>query len=112
MELDLDGKTYYEVCDYELLRKHIGELLQEVQRIKSSGDLDFAREMVEFFGVKIDKELHEQVLERYKKLNIKPHTAFINPKLELDDSGTVVLSYPKNFAKQMLEYSRDYSELS
>ncbi len=111
MKLDLDGKTYYKICDYEILRKHIGELLQEVQRIKSSGDLDFAQEMVEFFGVKIDKELHKQVLERYKKLNIKPYSAFINPKLELDDSGAVVLSYPKNFAKQMLEYSRDYSEL-
>jgi dipeptidyl-peptidase-3 len=110
-ELDFNIKTFYDICDYSLLRKHIGELLQEIQRIKSSGDFEFAREMVEFFGVKIDKELHEEVLERYEKLNIKPYSAFINPKLKLDGSGNVVLSYQKSFTEQMLEYSRDYSDI-
>lgn len=110
------GKTYIFINDYEKMRILIGELLAEIQRIKSEGDLVSAREMVEQYAVKVDPELHKEVLERYGKLNIAPYKGFVNPvyKAERDAGGTITeiaLSYSEGYAEQMMRYSRDYSHL-
>lgn len=109
-------KTYVVINDYERLRELFGELLREVQRIKSQGDFNAAKAMIESYGVKLDKDLHEEVLRRYKKLNIAPYAGFINAELVpvLDshqDIVDVVVNYPKNFTEQMLYYAKEHSFL-
>ena len=111
-----DGKTYVKVNDYERVRTLFGELLAEVQRIKSTSDLEAARRLVEDYGVKVDPALHAEVLERYKKLNLAPYKGFVNPRYEAvtDAQGNIVdvkVSYSEGYAEQMLRYSWDYATL-
>lgn len=111
-----DGKTYVKVNDYEKLRGLFGDLLAEIQRIKSEGDFDAARELVETYAVKVDPVLHKEILERYAKLNLAPYKGFVNPKYELvkDAQGNITdvkVSYDEGYAEQMLRYSKDYSNL-
>lgn len=111
-----DGKTYVKVNDYEKLRGLFGELLAEIQRIKSEGDFEAARNLVETYAVKVDPELHKEILERYKKLNLAPYKGFVNPKYELvkDKNGNIVdvkVTYDEGYAEQMLRYSREYGNL-
>ncbi len=114
-KLEKDGKTYFVIRDYDALRELWGELLKEVQRIKSQGDLAAGKKLIETYGVKVDRKLHEEVLERYGKLPAKPFSAFIQPKLvatEKDGAITAVkVEYPEAFATQQLEYSKEYSHL-
>lgn len=110
-----NGKTYVVVNDFEKLRGLFGELLREVQRIKSEGDYEAGKELVERYGVQVDPTLHNEVLERYAALNIEPYGGFVNPEYELvEQDGKVVdvkISYPANYVEQMLHYSKDYSFL-
>jgi dipeptidyl-peptidase-3 len=110
-----DGKTYFVVNDYEKLREIFGRLLREIQRIKSEGDFEAARELVENYGTQVDQELHAEVLERYASLEVAPYSGFINPRIVADDENGVVsnvrVEYPKDFMAQMLEYAEDYSFL-
>lgn len=111
-----NGKTYVKVNDYEKLRGLFGELLAEIQRIKSEGDFEAARNLVETYAVKVDPELHKEILERYKKLNLAPYKGFVNPKYELvkDKNGNIVdvkVTYDEGYAEQMLRYSREYGNL-
>ncbi|HTM64695.1 MAG TPA: hypothetical protein VL093_00090, partial [Flavipsychrobacter sp.] len=110
-----DGKTYVQVNDYEKLRTIFGELLREIQRIKSEGDYAAAKKLVETYGVKVDPVLHKEVLERYAKLNIKPYKGFIQPKLVAVKNGDkitdVKIEYPTSFFQQMMEYGKNYSFL-
>ena len=114
-KVQLDSKTYLRINDYQALRHLFGILLNEVQRIKSEGDYAAARELVENYGVKIDPLLHQEVLARWKSLGIAPFAGFIQPQLELKrQDGKIVdvsISYPDDFAAQMLYYSRNYSFL-
>lgn len=112
----IDGKTYLIVNDYQKLRKAFAHLLAEVQRIKSEGDLLAARELVEAYGVKVDTELHNEILERYKTLNIAPYKGFLNPWLKIiyADNGEVkdvVADYTETYEQQMLRYSHEYGLL-
>lgn len=109
-------KTFVKINDYAALRDLFGQLLKEIQRIKSEGDFEAARNLVETYGVKVDRRLHEEVLERFKKLNIAPYAGFVNPvyKLELNSDGTprdVSISYDEDYTSQMLRYSREYGFL-
>ncbi len=109
-----DGKTYVKIIDYAALRILFGELLAEIQRIKSTGDFQAARDIVETYGVKIDPTLHNEILARYEQLNIAPYKGFINPVYtavtnEAGEITDVTLSYGEGYADQMLRYSRDYS---
>ena len=111
-----DGKTYVKINDYEKLRTLFGQLLAEVQRVKSTGDYAAARQLVETYAVKVDPALHAEVLERYKRLNLAPYKGFVNPRYEaVKDAGgnitDVKVSYDEGYAEQMLRYSRDYSNL-
>ncbi|WP_225986398.1 dipeptidyl peptidase 3 [Rufibacter sp. LB8] len=110
-----DGKTYFKVNDYQKLRALFGQLLRETQRITSEGDYSAARNLVETYGVKVDKALHTEVLERYKKLNIAPYSGFIQPILSpVVKDGRIVdvlLTYPGSFTEQMLEYGKTYNLL-
>lgn len=111
-----DGKTYVKINDYEKLRGLFGELLAEIQRVKSTGDFKGAQALVETYGVKIDPELHKEILDRYAKLNIAPYKGFINPVYTAvrDSEGNITdvkISYTEGYADQMLRYSRDYSAL-
>ena len=110
-----DGKTYVVVNDFEKLRSLFGELLCEMQRIKSEGDYEAGRDLVERYGVKVDPTLHAEMRERYAALGIEPYGGFVNPEYELvEQDGKVVdvkISYPNNYVEQMLGYSRDYSFL-
>ncbi len=111
-----NGKTYFVVNDYTALRKLFGELLREVQRIKSEGDYKAGMDLVENYGVKVDEELHKEVLKRTEKLNIPPYYGFINPVLTpvMDNAGNitdVIVSYPDDFTQQMLMYGEKYSFL-
>lgn len=111
-----DGKTYVVVNDYEKLRELFGELLSEIQRIKSTGDYQSAHDLVENYAVKVDPALHAEVLERYKKLNLAPYKGFVNPKYEavVDAAGKITdvkVTYDEGYAEQMLRYSKDYSNL-
>jgi dipeptidyl-peptidase-3 len=108
-----DGKTYLDIKNYEALRALFGELLQEVQRIKSQGDYAAAKALVDGYGVKVDTKLHQEVLDRSASLGIAPYGGFINPWMEAtrDASGRitgVTLSYPDDFAGQMLQFSKNY----
>ena len=111
-----EGKTFVVVNDYEKLRKLFGDLLAEIQRIKSEGDFKSAKAIVENYAVKVDPKLHKEVLERYKKLNMKPYKGFVNPVLELvkDKDGNIVdvaISYSEGYTEQMLRYSKEFSSL-
>ena len=111
-----EGKTYVQVTDYAALRGAFGELLAEVQRIKSEGDFEAARLLVEKYAVKINPELHHEVLERYKKLDLAPYKGFINPwmQLEYDENGEVkdvTLDYTESYVHQMMRYSEEYATL-
>lgn len=110
-----DGKTYVRVNDYEKLRGLFGDLLREIQRIKSVGDFAASQKLVEDYGVQVDRALHEEVLERFKKLNLAPYNGFIQPrlvpKMDGNDIIDVTVEYPTDFVEQMLEYGRKYSLL-
>ncbi|MEO5500533.1 MAG: hypothetical protein ABIR31_03735 [Ginsengibacter sp.] len=110
-----DGKTYVQINDYEKLRQLFGELLKDIQRIKSEGDYNAGKSLIETYGVKVDQNLVKEVLARYKKLNIKPYRGFIQPKLvpvmEGDKLINVKIEYPDNFFDQMMEYGKKYSFL-
>ena len=106
-----DGKTYYDIKDYARLRELFGELLKETQRIKSEGDFEAAKNLVENYGVKVDQNIHKEVLERNKQFNSAPYSGFVNPVLvaETDDNGEITainVEQPEDFASQMLEYSK------
>ncbi|HYD22097.1 MAG TPA: hypothetical protein VEB40_11525, partial [Flavipsychrobacter sp.] len=113
--VSIDGKTYVQVNDYNKLRELFGQLLREIQRIKSEGDYAAGKALVETYGVKVNRELHQEVLERYAKLGDKPYAGFIQPRLTPVKEGRkivdVKVSYPKSFYSQMMEYGRDYSYL-
>ncbi|HEX2921201.1 MAG TPA: dihydrofolate reductase [Bacteroidales bacterium] len=111
-----DGKTYVRINDYKKLQGLFGNLLKEIQRIKSEGDYEAGKSLIENYGVKIDPQLHNEILGRYAKLNLAPYTGFINPviKPEYDEQGriiNVVIEYVDDYLGQMLEYGRDYSFL-
>ena len=111
-----DGKTYVKINDYQKLRGLFGELLAEIQRVKSTGDFKGAQALVETYGVKIDPELHKEILDRYAKLNIAPYKGFINPVYTAvrDAQGNITdvkISYTEGYAEQMLRYSKDYATL-
>ncbi len=111
-----DGKHYVEILDYPLLRTAFGNLLAEIQRIKSEGDLQAARQMVERYGVQIDAKLHQEVLERYSKLNLAPYKGFINPRYTpiYDQEGRITdvhIDYLETYDEQMLRYSKQYNTL-
>ena len=111
-----DGKTYVVVNDYDKLRGLFAQLLAEVQRVKSEGDFEAGKRLVEDYAVKVDQDLHKEVLERYKKLNLAPYKGFVNPVMKevKNDNGEVtdiVLDYTEGYVEQMLRYSRDYSFL-
>jgi dipeptidyl-peptidase-3 len=110
-----DGKTFVRINDYAKLRVLFGELLREIQRIKSEGDFEAGKNLVETYGVKVDQTLHAEILERYKKLNIAPYGGFINPKLvpvmEGEKVVDVKVEYPETFMGQMLDYAKNYSFL-
>ena len=111
-----DGKTFVKINDYQKLRGLFGELLAEIQRVKSTGDFKGAQALVETYGVKIDPELHKEILDRYAKLNIAPYKGFINPVYTAvrDAQGNITdvkISYTEGYAEQMLRYSKDYATL-
>ncbi len=110
-----DGKTYFVVNDYEKLRTLFGELLAEVQRIKSEGDYEAGKALVENYAVKVDRELHAEVLKRFKKLNVAPYGGFMNPDFEVvEENGQIVdikVTYPDDYTGQMLLYGKKYSFL-
>lgn len=111
-----DDKHYVEILDYPLLRTAFGTLLAEIQRIKSEGDLQAARQMVERYGVQIDAKLHQEVLERYSKLNLAPYKGFINPRYTpvCDSEGRITdvhIDYQETYDEQMLRYSKQYNTL-
>ena len=111
-----DGKTFVKINDYQKLRGLFGELLAEIQRVKSTGDFKGAQTLVETYGVKIDPELHKEILDRYAKLNIAPYKGFINPVYTAvrDAQGNITdvkISYTEGYAEQMLRYSKDYATL-
>ena len=111
-----NGKTYVEITDYAKLRVLIARLLAEIQRIKSEGDYEAAREMVERYAVKVDADLHAEVLERYQRLNLAPYKGFINPQLlpvydENNEICDIQVNYGESYAHQMLRYSTEYGTL-
>ena len=111
-----DGKTFVEIVDYEQLRTLIARLLAEVQRIKSEGDFEAARQLVERYAVQVDADLHAEVLERYQRLNLAPYKGFINPMMlpVYDENGEICdiqLHYGESYAHQMLRYSSEYATL-
>lgn len=111
-----DGKTYVRINDYAKLRGLFGRLLAEIQRIKSEGDYESARRLVENYAVKVDQELHTEVLARYRALHLAPYKGFVNPVYtpETDTDGNITdvkISYTEGYAEQMLRYSREYSNL-
>lgn len=110
------GKTYVQVNDYAALRTYFGELLAEIQRIKSEGDFAAARSLVETYAVNIDPKLHQEILTRYEKLNLSPYKGFINPRYEatVDAQGNIAdvkVTYTEGYAEQMLRYSKEYGTL-
>ena len=112
----IDGKSYIKINDYDKLRSLFGKLLAEVQRIKSEGDYEAGKALVEKYAVKVDIELHKEVLSRYKKLNLAPYKGFVNPKYSLveDENGNITditVTYNEEYDEQMLRYSKDYSAL-
>ncbi len=110
-----NGKTYVQVNDYDKLRDLFGQLLREIQRIKSEGDFEAGKNLIETYGVKVNPDLHQEVLERYAKLNVKPYRGFVQPKLtpvmKGDEIIDIKVTYPSSFFDQMLEYGKHYSYL-
>lgn len=110
-----DGKTYFRINDYDKLRTLFGELLKEVQRIKSEGDYEAGKALVENYAVKVDPELHKEVKERYAKLNLAPYSGFINPEFVVEEKdgeiSDVKITYPSDFTGQMMKYSKENSFL-
>ena len=111
-----DGKTYVRITDYQALRTLFARLLAEIQRIKSEGDYEAARQLVERYAVKVDAALHEEILERYKKLNLAPYKGFINPVMKpvMDDAGNICdiqLDYTESYVHQMLRYGQEYGTM-
>ncbi|MDA0196003.1 MAG: dihydrofolate reductase [Bacteroidetes bacterium] len=110
-----DGKTYFRINDYDKLKVLFGQLLSEVQRIKSQGDYNAVKTLIETYGVQVDRDLHNEVLDRSAKLNSAPYGGFINPKLvpvvEGDEIIDVRIEYPSDFTEQMLYYSKEYGNL-
>lgn len=114
--VERDGKTFIKINDYEQLRNLFGELLAEIQRVRSEGDYAAACDLVNTYAVKVDPKLHNEILERYSSLNIAPYKGFVNPVYTpvRDEQGNITditISYPENYVEQMLRYSRDYSTL-
>jgi dipeptidyl-peptidase-3 len=110
------GETYVRVNDYAALRTYFGQLLAEVQRIKSEGDFEAARQLVETYAINIDAKLHQEILDRYAKLSASPYKGFINPvyKAVRNAQGEitdVTLDYTEGYAEQMLRYSKEYRTL-
>lgn len=115
-KISKDGKTYFVVNDHDKLREYFGELLREVQRIKSEGDYEAAKNLVEDYGVKVDPVIHQEVLERNEKIASAPYGGFANPMLtpEMDEEGNITdikVTHPKTFAEEMLYYSKEYGNL-
>jgi len=115
--IEKDGKTYFEIHDYEKLRVIFGDLLKEIQRIKSEGDYEAGKNLVENYGVKVDTELHQQVLDRAEALDIPPYNGFVNPILTpvMDENGEITdikITQPESFGAQMLNYSEKYGFLA
>jgi dipeptidyl-peptidase-3 len=111
-----DGKTYVRVNDYDKLRVLFGELLKELQRVKSEGDFEAGKALIENFGVKVDPDLHTELLDRYAKLKLAPYTGFVNPMLipQYDEKGAitdVTVEYTDDFVSQMMYYGKNYSFL-
>jgi dipeptidyl-peptidase-3 len=110
-----EGKTFYVVNDFDKLRTLFGQLLNEIQRIKSEGDYQAGHDLVENYGVQVDKAIHDEVLARSEKLNIAPYGGFINPrlvpKMEGDKMVDIEVTYPDDFTKQMLNFSKHYANL-
>ncbi len=110
-----DGKTYFVMNDYQKLRELFGQLLREIQKITSEGDFKGAQNFIETYGVKVDPDLHKEVLVRYEKLNVAPYKGFINPKLvpvyEGEKIVDVKIEYPDNFTEQMMDYGKNHSFL-
>jgi dipeptidyl-peptidase-3 len=111
-----DGKTYVKINYYEKLRTLFGDLLKEIQRIKSEGDYEAGKNLVENYGVKVDPKLHEEMLDRYAKLHLAPYTGFVNPTLKpvYDANGNITdvkVEYTDDYLGQMMEYGRKYSFL-
>ena len=108
-----EGKTYFVINDYDKLQILFGDLLKEIQRIKSEGDYEAGTALVENYGVKVDPVIHQEVLDRSAKLNIPPYGGFINPKLvKVEKDGKIIdikVEYPNDFTKQMMEYGKEYS---
>jgi dipeptidyl-peptidase-3 len=114
--VERNGKTFVAISDYQQLRRHIATLLEEVQRIKSEGDFEAARRLVEQYGVTVDSRLHAEILERYAKLNLAPYKGFINPQMlpVFDANGEICdiqLNYAESYAHQMLRYGSEYGTL-
>ena len=114
-EVKKDGKTYYTINDYDKLKALFGELLKKVQKVKSEGNFAAAKELIETYGVKVDPEIHKEVLARTEKLDVAPYSGFINPQLipvmEGDEIVDIKVMYPDDFAEQMLHYSSEYHNL-
>jgi dipeptidyl-peptidase-3 len=115
--INKDGKTFIKINDYDKLRELFGKLLSEIQRIKSEGDYEAGRNIVEKYAVKVDPKLHAEVLERYSHLDIAPYKGFVNPIYtpEFDADGKIIdvkISYNEDYIPQMLRYARDYSPLT
>lgn len=115
--VEKDGKTFIKINDYDKLRGLFGKLLEEIQRIKSEGDYEAGRNIVEKYAVKVDPKLHAEVLERYSHLDIAPYKGFVNPIYtpEFDENGKIIdvkISYDEDYVPQMLRYARDYSPLT
>ncbi|MBN1767556.1 MAG: dihydrofolate reductase [Prolixibacteraceae bacterium] len=111
-----DGKTFYVINDYIKLRELFGQFLAEIQRVKSEGDYETAKQLIETYAVKIDPDLHAEVLERYEKLDLAPYSGFVNPvyKVVKDDSGkisNITLDYTEGYTEQMMRYSKEHSWL-
>jgi len=110
-----DGKTYIKINDYNKVRDLMGELLAEVQRIKSEGDYEAGKELVETYGIKLDPKLHKEIKERYAKLKLAPYGGFINPVLKPVYDGEEIIDieviYPNDYTEQMMNYSSNYSYL-
>ena len=110
-----NGKTYFVINDYEKLQVIFGELLKEIQRLKSEGDYDAGQALVEGYGVKVDPEIHAEVLKRYEKLSIAPYSAFVNPVLtpvmENGEITDIAIEFPTNFLEQHLYYAEKYAFL-
>lgn len=111
-----NGKTYLKINDYQELRRLFGELLKEIQRIKSTGDYKAGNDLIQKYAVKVDPKLHNEVLQRFSTLDIPPYRGFVNPVYvpEYDKEGNITdvkITYTEGYPEQMLRLSRDYSAL-